>query len=397
VILLLHETVHVDLIIIKNVIDTDNDGSDLTVKPSAFTIIVQGNNPLPRSFPGKSGEGVVVNLNPGRYSITEEGVNGYTADYSDGCQGTIRAGEAKACIITNEEAITPPSPVPPQPLPDIETITGFSAPYGIALNQDNDLVYVSNYGQFNTTGTISVINHTTNTIVANIPVGKNPQAIAYNPANGLFYVANTLSNTLSIINGTSSSLIGSIPVGDFPGKNPTGIVVNSINNTVYVTNMGSNTVSVINGTTTYLFHYMLTEFSGAPLKGVVNEAIATFIVQPYGPRTHVNWQYAMRPESDARLAKTFLRNSSKIANRDQEPELFRISIITYTHHQMPMRNLIQQEDQQCKEVILETEFIGGMGIPICGANLSTPVTDIAQYIKEIHYKIGNRLYIENAD
>jgi YVTN family beta-propeller protein len=319
VILLLHETVHVDLIIIKNVIDTDNDGSDLTVKPSAFTIIVQGNNPLPRSFPGKSGEGVVVNLNPGRYSITEEGVNGYTADYSDGCQGTIRAGEAKACIITNEEAITPPSPVPPQPLPDIETITGFSAPYGIALNQDNDLVYVSNYGQFNTTGTISVINHTTNTIVANIPVGKNPQAIAYNPANGLFYVANTLSNTLSIINGTSSSLIGSIPVGDFPGKNPTGIVVNSINNTVYVTNMGSNTVSVINGTTTYLFHYMLTEFSGAPLKGVVNEAIATFIVQPYGPRTHVNWQYAMRPESDARLAKTFLRNSSKIANRDQEP------------------------------------------------------------------------------
>jgi hypothetical protein len=62
-----------------------------------------------------------------------------------------------------------------------------------------------------------------------------------------------------------------------------------------------------------------------------------------------------------------------------------------------MRNLIQQEDQQCKEVILETEFIGGMGIPICGANLSTPVTDIAQYIKEIHYKIGNRLYIENAD
>jgi YVTN family beta-propeller protein len=111
------------------------------------------------------------------------------------------------------------------------------------------LVYVSNYGQFNTTGTVSVINDTTNTIIGNLHVGKNPQAIMYNPANGLFYIANTLSNTLSIINGTNSSLIGSIPVGEFPGKNPTGIVTNSINNTVYVTNMGSNTVSVINGTT----------------------------------------------------------------------------------------------------------------------------------------------------
>jgi hypothetical protein len=62
-----------------------------------------------------------------------------------------------------------------------------------------------------------------------------------------------------------------------------------------------------------------------------------------------------------------------------------------------MSNLIQQEDEQCKELVVETEFVGGKEVPICGANLSTPVTDTAQYINEIHYKIGNRLYIENAD
>jgi YVTN family beta-propeller protein len=239
------------LIVINNVIDDDDDGSELTVKPSAFIVTVHGNDPLPRSFPGKSGEGVIVNLNQGRYSVTADGPDGYTSDYSEGCEGTIRAGDAKACIITNQVTI-PPSPIPPQPpqpLPTIETITGFSAPYGITLNPDNDLMYVSNYGQFNTTGTVSVINGTTNTIVANIPVGKNPQAIVYNPANGLVYAANTLSNTLSIINGTSNSLVGSIIVDAFPGKNPTGITINPINNTIYVTNMGSNTVSVINGTT----------------------------------------------------------------------------------------------------------------------------------------------------
>ena len=37
------------------------------------------------------------------------------------------------------------------------------------------------------------------------------------------------------------------------------------------------------------------------------------------------------------------------------------------------------------------------GIPVCGANLSSPVVDTSAYIDEIHYKVGNRLYIENAD
>jgi hypothetical protein len=56
-----------------------------------------------------------------------------------------------------------------------------------------------------------------------------------------------------------------------------------------------------------------------------------------------------------------------------------------------MNNLIQKEEE------LQEEEQAIEGIPICGANLSTPVTETAQYIKEIHYKIGNRLYIENAD
>ena len=37
------------------------------------------------------------------------------------------------------------------------------------------------------------------------------------------------------------------------------------------------------------------------------------------------------------------------------------------------------------------------GIPVCAATLSTPVVDTSVYINEIHYKVGNRLYIENAD
>jgi hypothetical protein len=37
------------------------------------------------------------------------------------------------------------------------------------------------------------------------------------------------------------------------------------------------------------------------------------------------------------------------------------------------------------------------GIPVCSANLSSPVVDQARYIAEIHYRIGDQVYIENAD
>ncbi len=37
------------------------------------------------------------------------------------------------------------------------------------------------------------------------------------------------------------------------------------------------------------------------------------------------------------------------------------------------------------------------GIPICGSNFATPITDYSQFMREIHYRIGDRLYIENAD
>jgi len=36
-------------------------------------------------------------------------------------------------------------------------------------------------------------------------------------------------------------------------------------------------------------------------------------------------------------------------------------------------------------------------IPVCGGNLTSPVVDTVNYIGEVHYKIGTRLYIENAD
>jgi hypothetical protein len=36
-------------------------------------------------------------------------------------------------------------------------------------------------------------------------------------------------------------------------------------------------------------------------------------------------------------------------------------------------------------------------VPVCGGNLESLVTDTSKFIDEIHYRVGGRLYIENAD
>jgi hypothetical protein len=61
---------------------------------------------------------------------------------------------------------------------------------------------------------------------------------------------------------------------------------------------------------------------------------------------------------------------------------------------MDGKNLVQVENET--ELELEPE-LDLEGVPVCGANFMSPVTDTAHFIEQIHYKIGTRLYIEHAD
>jgi hypothetical protein len=62
---------------------------------------------------------------------------------------------------------------------------------------------------------------------------------------------------------------------------------------------------------------------------------------------------------------------------------------------MKGKNLVQQIENE-NELDLEPKQ-DAEGVPVCGANFSSPVTDTAHFIEQIHYKIGTRLYIEHAD
>ena len=237
------------LIVIKDVVNNyNNDDSATKLKPTAFTIKVSGNDPSPMSFPGRSGSGITVTLDPGSYSVTEKGPLGYSTNYSNGCEGKIKSGQTKVCIITNE--VNPPQPViPPQSqLSVIGTISGFNSPYGMAFKSDNNVLYVTNSGTLNNMSSISVINTTTDNFDAIIPIDKNPKAIIYNSANDLIYVTNSNSGVISIINTTTNLITDTINIGNFLGTGLSGIEVNPINNTIYVTNSGLNMISLINGT-----------------------------------------------------------------------------------------------------------------------------------------------------
>ena len=84
------------IIVTKQVV---NDGGG-TKRPSDFTINVDGNNPSPQSFPGSS-SGTSVELNKGRYSVTETGPSGYTSNPSSECSGSINPDQERNCTITN--------------------------------------------------------------------------------------------------------------------------------------------------------------------------------------------------------------------------------------------------------------------------------------------------------
>jgi YVTN family beta-propeller protein len=77
-----------------------------------------------------------------------------------------------------------------------------------------------------------------------VTVGKSPVGIAADPAAHKVYVANSDSNTVSVIDTTSDKVVANVTVG----KSPFRVAIDPFDDKVYVANRDSNTVSVIDTT-----------------------------------------------------------------------------------------------------------------------------------------------------
>uniref|UniRef100_UPI0034E1DD11 beta-propeller fold lactonase family protein n=1 Tax=Mycobacterium sp. OAE908 TaxID=2817899 RepID=UPI0034E1DD11 len=202
---------------------TDADGNALT-----YTVI------------GAPSHGTVV-LNPytGSYAYTSSAAARLAANQTSGPDTdtfTVAVSDGKATVTTPVTVPISPANVTVSPT----TTTVGSGALGIAFR--GNYAFVANQGA----GTVSVIDMTTNSIVATLPVGAAPTSVATINASPSYqgtyaYVTNRDSNSVSVINTYTNTVDNWIPVG----SQPWGVVETPNLAQVYVTNSGSNTVSVI--------------------------------------------------------------------------------------------------------------------------------------------------------
>jgi YVTN family beta-propeller protein len=154
--------------------------------------------------------------------------------------GTLSVINGATCNRSNTSSCSQAQPT---------TVVG-NRPQQIAVDESTNTIYVVNPGD----GTVSVVDgsHCQGTDVSGcnqawptIAVGASPQGLGFNPRNHTLYVTNTDDNTVSVINTTSQNVVATFPAGAAPRA--VGIVFDR--NTVFIGNRDDLTVSIVDGST----------------------------------------------------------------------------------------------------------------------------------------------------
>ena len=157
---------------------------------------------------------------------------GFTHDYYSGTTAT--PDQPTRCLGITPDAWASGGPVTKPPyrvyLPYILRNTGS---VGVKL-------YVTNGANG-----VSVVDTSSNTIVATIPTGSQAQGITSKPDGSRAYSADSSSNRVSVMNLANNSVVTTIPTGN----GPVIPAISSDGRRLYVTNYASSSVSVIDTST----------------------------------------------------------------------------------------------------------------------------------------------------
>jgi YVTN family beta-propeller protein len=137
-------------------------------------------------------------------------------------------------------------------------------------------VYVANLGS----GDVSVIDRSTNSTLATIPVGSNPDGIASTPDGKSVYVTNFGANTVSVLDTNTNQVTATVPVG----SGPVGVAITTNGQFAYVTNRADGTLSAIRTATN-------TVTATIPV-GSGPDAVA---ITPDGARAYVTNSFSQAP------------------------------------------------------------------------------------------------------
>lgn len=121
----------------------------------------------------------------------------------------------------------------------LATIPIATRPDGLAISPDGRHVYVVAYYSNN----VSVIDTASNTVTATIPVGQRPHGVVVSRDNKQVYVANYATNDITVIDATLNSVSATIPLP--ANSNPFGLAQTLDSSKFYVTGWSSNAVYVV--------------------------------------------------------------------------------------------------------------------------------------------------------
>ena len=139
---------------------------------------------------------------------------------------------------SSSSSTTPPSSHTPASV--IATIPVGTSPNAVAVNPTTNRIYVANTGD--QPATVSVIDGATNSVIATVPVGASADGIAVNPVTNKIYVA--ANPFLTVIDGATNS-----PTNVNLGLTIGDLAVNSVTNKIYMPNYALQAVAVIDGAT----------------------------------------------------------------------------------------------------------------------------------------------------
>lgn len=145
-------------------------------------------------------------------------------------------------------------------------------PVAVASSPTLNEVYVVNSGTATGSGSISVINAENNTVVATIPVHKQPVSIEVDTSGKLAYVANSGSNSVSVVDLKNRRELSQVGVGE----QPVAARLSPDGKTLVVANLRGNSVSIIDASSLAL----RAVFSGCPGAGdpvILPDSSKTFV------------------------------------------------------------------------------------------------------------------------
>jgi YVTN family beta-propeller protein len=122
----------------------------------------------------------------------------------------------------------------------IATVSAGTHLYALCYNPTDNKVYCANRNNYSSDDVI-VIDCGTDSVIATVPAGTHPYALCYNPTNNKVYCANNGDSSVTVIDGTTNGVVATIGVG----SSPRALAWNPVQNRVYVANYGSSSISVL--------------------------------------------------------------------------------------------------------------------------------------------------------